>query len=134
MNGASATALDKAMSSSSDIALGVPVSMRKLGDSVVIETGAATPGDVAKAHLLLVFYTPKAEVAVERGENAGKTIVYRNAVTAVQAAGMWKGSAGRWEIPISEIDKKDGGGAAVLLQSMKGGVPGQILGAALLER
>ena len=47
---------------------------------------------------------------------------------------MWHGKAARFEFPQSEIAKKEGG-CAVLLQSVsKDGLPGPILGAALISR
>ena len=46
---------------------------------------------------------------------------------------MWHGAAARYEFPASEIAKKGAGGCAVLLQSTgKDGLPGPILGAALI--
>ena len=46
---------------------------------------------------------------------------------------MWHGAAARYEFPASEIAKKGTGGCAVLLQSTgKNGLPGPILGAALI--
>jgi hypothetical protein len=45
---------------------------------------------------------------------------------------MWHGKAARFELPRSEINKK--GGCAILLQSMsKEGLPGPILGAAVVS-
>lgn len=133
MNGASARKVDAAIErmAEGDDALSVDVSARREGDSVVIVTGDSSSG-YAKAHILLVVCRPATSVEIRRGENAGRTLVYRNAVARIQAAGMWKGKAGRWEIPASEIG--EGNGAAVLIQAMrKDGAPGPILGAAMLE-
>jgi hypothetical protein len=50
----------------------------------------------------------------------------------VQTAGMWHGEPARFELPMSELDKKQG--CAVLLQSVsKDGLPGPILGATILQ-
>ena len=82
---------------------------------------------------MLVYYDPAKPVVIERGENSGETITYWNSVTDIQTAGMWHGAAARYEFPASEIAKKGAGGCAVLLQSTgKDGLPGPILGAALI--
>ena len=40
----------------------------------------------------LVRYKPAETVTIERGENAGKTITYRNIVTSWERVGEWSGS------------------------------------------
>ncbi|TIM38087.1 MAG: DUF1223 domain-containing protein [Mesorhizobium sp.] len=53
--------------------------------------------------------------------------------SGIQTAGMWHGKAQRYELPMSVISKK--GGCAVLLQSVgKDGLPGPILGAAIIHK
>ena len=60
-------------------------------------------------------------------------IAAKQSVTDIQTAGVWHGTAARYEFPASEIAKKGAGGCAVLLQSTgKDGLPGPILGAALI--
>jgi hypothetical protein len=111
--------------------LGVGLTVTRAGESVVIEAEAAT-GDVTAAHLVVVYFEPAQPVLIERGENAGRTVTYWNAVSDVQTAGMWHGKAARFELPASEVSKK--GGCAVLLQSVsKDGLPGPILGAAIIR-
>ncbi len=111
--------------------LSVDISVTRSGDSVVIDTAGA-PGGKGDAHLLLVHFEPLKPVTIERGENKGRTITYANPVTDIQTAGMWHGKAARFELPRSEITKK--GGCAILLQSVsKDGLPGPILGAAVIR-
>lgn len=113
--------------------MAIDVGIRRGPDSIIVETGAATHGR-GKANVLLVFFEPRTPVVIGRGENAGKTIVYWNAVAAVQAAGLWHGQPTRLEIPDTELRKKGSRGCAVLLQSMrKDGTPGPIIGAAILD-
>lgn len=110
----------------------VGIAISHAGGSVIIETDAA-PGGEGNAHLVLVFFDPMRPVVIQRGENKGKTITYANPVTDIQAAGMWHGKATRFEFPQSEISRK--GGCAVLLQSVNSdGLPGPILGAAIVGR
>lgn len=114
--------------------MAVDVSIHQGADSLIIETGAATHGK-GKANVLLVFYEPRTEVDITRGENAGKTMTYWNAVSGVQAAGRWHGQKTRLEIPDTELKKKGSRGCAVLLQAVrKDGKPGPIIGAAILAR
>jgi hypothetical protein len=110
--------------------LSVDISVTRTGESVTIDAAAA-PGEKRDAHLVLVHFDPMKPVTIERGENKGQTITYANPVTSVQTAGMWHGKAARFELPRSEVNKK--GGCAILLQAVnKEGLPGPILGAAVV--
>jgi hypothetical protein len=109
----------------------VDIKVMRAGDSIVIDAGEGA-GD-EKGRVVLVYFDPARPVAIERGENSGKTLTYWNAVTAMQTAGMWHGAAARYELPASEIAKKGAGGCAVLLQATgENGLPGPILGAAMV--
>ena len=111
--------------------LSVELKVMRAGDSVVIDAGEGA--DQQEGQIVLVYYDPARPVVIDRGENRGKTITYWNSVTDIQTAGVWHGAAARYEFPASEIAKKGAGGCAVLLQSTdKDGVPGPILGAALI--
>jgi hypothetical protein len=133
VNGADGPAVKHMVERFARSGLGMSVSLvaTRKGDSVVIEAGAGTVAS-AKAHLVLVFFQTRNPVAIERGENRGKTMTYWNSVSDVQTAGMWHGQSARFEFPASEIDKKDG--CAALLQSVDAnGLPGPILGATLVK-
>ncbi|MBL8581912.1 MAG: thioredoxin family protein [Rhizobiaceae bacterium] len=114
--------------------LNVGISVRRTADRLVIEVGAARE-PVGEAMVVLVSFRPASVVAIDRGENSGSTLTYWNAVSSVRTAGMWNGEPARFELPIKEVSRKGSGGCAVLLQAMAaGGLPGPILGAALLDR
>lgn len=111
--------------------LAVDLTVTRVGDSYMIDAGKGSAPHT-KAHLVLVYFDTKKPVVIERGENTGATVTYWNAVSAIQAAGMWHGKAQRFELPASEITKK--AGCAVLLQSVdQSGLPGAILGAAVIR-
>lgn len=113
-----------------DKGLSVPITVTRVGESVVIDAAGAPEGK-GDAHLVLVHFERSKSVSIERGENKGRMITYANPVTDVQTAGMWHGKATRIELPRSEINKK--GGCAVLLQQVsRNGLPGPILGAAIV--
>jgi hypothetical protein len=120
--------------SSAGQGMNVDIKVMHAGDSVVIDAGEGVGAD-QKGQVVLVYYEPMRPVAIERGENRGKTVTYWNAVTDIQTAGMWHGVSARYEFPASEIAEKGKGGCAVLLQSTgQDGLPGPILGAALIKK
>lgn len=135
VNGADRAALEGAIGAASEAnALPVEVELSYEGDTVVIETG---PGRVpgGEAHVMLVYFNPATEVEITRGRNKGRSFTFWNSVSRFHSAGVWHGRAARFEIPISEIVKKGAGGCAVLVQAMtRDGMPGAILGAAILRK
>lgn len=127
-NGSDRTAIESALGNNGG--LPVPVSVKRAGDSMVIEVGES-PGVNQKAHVLLVYYGQTTPIVIGEGENQGRTIHYWNPVKGMQTAGVWHGAVARFEMPASEIAKKGPGGSAVLVQAVgKDGAPGAILGAA----
>lgn len=134
LKGSNRSEVEKALADLEEAGQGmaIDVGIRRGPDSIIVETGAATHGR-GKANVLLVFFEPRTPVEIGRGENAGKTIVYWNAVSSVQAAGRWYGQPTRLEIPDTEFARRGSRGCAVLLQSLrKDGTPGPIIGAAIL--
>ncbi len=134
VNGAHRSEVSEALEDmkSAGTALKVDVGVTQSGESVIIKTGAAKE-PVGEAHVVLVSYDAAQPVQITRGENAGKTVVYWNAVKSIQTAGMWRGKEARFEMPLSDMAKK-GANCAVLLQSAgKDGAPGTILGAAVVR-
>ncbi|WP_027059373.1 DUF1223 domain-containing protein [Mesorhizobium loti] len=110
----------------------VPIKVSRTSDRVIIDAGDAGSGP-SDAHVVIVYFEQPQTVKIAQGENSGRKMTYWNAVTGIQTAGMWHGKAQRYELPMSEINKK--GGCAVLLQSVgKDGMPGPILGAAFIHK
>lgn len=114
--------------------LTVGMTLTDLGDRMRV-TAEGAPNDGSKVHIVLVYFRRHADVAIERGENSGKTIAYVNAVLDYQTIGMWEGEGLTVDIPHSELAAKEADGCAVLLQkATDGGHPGAIIGAAILPR
>jgi hypothetical protein len=91
----------------------------------IVEIGK---GAVAQdATLWLMPFAPSIAVKIEKGENAGKDIVYYNVVRKLVPAGMWHGAAMTLTLPKQDILLPDCRGAAALLQQ---GEHGPILAAA----
>jgi hypothetical protein len=132
-DGAAVAGLVERLGRSGD-GLSVDVSATYADERVVVQTGDAR-GPEKEANVVFVYFDPEKTVRIERGENRGKTITYRNAVLSVQTAGMWNGKAARFEMPESEMTRQGAHGCAVLLQATeKDGLPGPIIGAAMLEK
>jgi hypothetical protein len=134
VNGAKREAVEGALArmKAAGDGLTIDIDITRSADSIMIDADGA-PGGRGKAHLVLVYFDPTRPIVIERGENKGRTISYANPVTGVQTVGMWHGRPVRFEFPQSEVAKK--GGCAVLLQTVSAdGLPGPILGAALIRR
>ena len=119
-------ALDAAML---DLPVDITVSDRMLKIAV-----AARPG-IDDAVVWLVTYRDRAEVTIDNGENAGKTMVYTQVVTKRQVLGMWEAATGaQLKLPLDEVLDQDSTGVAVLVQQDDNGLPGPIIGAAAFEK
>jgi hypothetical protein len=89
-------------------------------DAVAIGAGAAPAGG---AEVWLALYDPRTiEVAVARGENAGRKLAHRNVVKHLTRLGAWNGAATRLPLPPS------GGLARAVIVQQRG--VGPILAAA----
>ena len=73
------------------------------GPSVGFASGALTVGQAApagEAEVWLVRYDPRViEVAVKRGENAGRTLPHKNIVREMLLLGKWNGAAASFPLP-----------------------------------
>ncbi len=98
--------------------------MRK-GDQVAIRASAQVALD-GPLVVQLVRYLPQAKVAIERGENAGRTIVYSNIVTSWARIGEWSG-ADDLEMTVPA----PGSDAVVVILQQAG--PGMIVAASALK-
>ena len=135
MNGAKRGKVENAIRRMAGTAEGMSVDLdvSYVGDLLVIETGSVNR-DVGDAQVFLVYFDSATKVEIDRGRNTGRSYTYVNAVSGFHTVGMWHGKAARFELPVSEIARKASGGCAVLVQEMReGGLPGPILGAALLS-
>ena len=135
LSGAKTAMVEKALTSldRKGIGMTVDLSAQTGGDSIVISVGPAAEA-ASKAHVTLAFFEPSKRVQVKGGRNVGRTFVYRNSVMATQSVGMWHGQQARFELPIDVLQSRKAGGAAVLLQQVDAnGLPGAIIGAALIE-
>jgi hypothetical protein len=115
-----------------DAGNGVPIDVDAdlTKDEMTISVGAGA----GKADVVIAYFKKLTTVEIAKGENTGKKITYRNAVTKLETVGMWDGKAMTIKLPAALISKKGQDGCAILVQSHdKDGNPGRIYGAAMLE-
>lgn len=103
----------------------VRLSVERQGDMVVIRA-VADPALPAGAVVELVRYEPSAVVEIERGENAGRTVTYRNIVTEWTKLADWPGVA-----PLELTAPAPGAAPLVVIVQEPG--PAAVLAAARVE-
>lgn len=118
------TAVARALDAQLGLASRVTLTAERRGDMVIIRA-EADPPLTAPARVDVVRYVDRAEVAIERGENAGLNVAYHNIVTDWKEVGDWPGLA-----PL-EISAKASGNAPVVVIIQTEGL-GEILAAVRL--
>jgi hypothetical protein len=114
--------------------LTVPITLSSSGDAITVTVPEASRPDLPHATLWLVMYNPAITVAIERGENGGRTLTYSNVVKRLRPIAMWKGNLLSVDIPMSELSHAKAPRGAVILQTEKSdGLPGVVIGAATLD-
>jgi len=103
----------------------VRLTVERQGDQVVIRAIAEPPLG-APVEVQIVRYLPRADVAIERGENAGKTVTYHNIVTEWTKLGDWPGTA-----PLEMTVPAPGAEPVVVILQEPG--PAEVLAAARVE-
>ena len=118
VNGSTVAENSSFNSSISSALAGLPVAVSAKASAGKLTVNVAS--GAGAANLYIVTYTESKIVKIGRGENGGRDIVYRHAVSGIKNIGKWNGSAMSVTVPA-------GGNCAVLLQRPG---PGAILGAA----
>lgn len=116
----------------SEAALPLSVNLHRSGDMLKI----SVPPDarLPNAVVWLVTYIDRAEISIDRGDNAGKSMVYTQVVTGRQILGMWEAHSGaELKLPLTEMLGAGNTGLAVVVQQESKGLPGAILAAATYE-
>jgi hypothetical protein len=103
------------------------------GDGTVEIEVAEMPDSGKPATIRLVLLTSQAEVAIARGENAGRTIDYYNVVREIRPIGMWHGDTVKISLPEDEIMADGVDTCAIIVQEELAKGPGAIVGAAMLH-
>ncbi len=135
--GSDKAAIERAIAQSREGAvkpLTLPVTMKVTDGEVTVNVPAAA-GQAGNAEVWLCPITASAPVAIGRGENNGRTIVYNNVVRSWRKLGVWTGKAETFSIALSDLStaNESPGGIdrlAVVVQSGVAAKPGVMLGAA----
>ena len=111
----------------------VAVSAELSPEEMTIAIGDGSVTGIDKADIVVAYFRKHSAVEIQKGENQGKKIVYRNAVTKLETVGIWEGKALTVKLPAAVLAKRGFDGCAILLQSHDAdNNPGRILGAAAL--
>ncbi len=108
-----------------DAARAVTLTLERQGDGIVIRA-VSQRAFAEPVRVQLVRFRPEETVVIERGENAGRTVTYRNIVTSWQALGDWTG-----ETPLDLQAQAPGADPAVVILQESG--PSAILAAARID-
>ncbi|MGI9504036.1 MAG: DUF1223 domain-containing protein, partial [Geminicoccaceae bacterium] len=84
-------------------------------------------GDKAAATVWLAAYDHVNEVAIDRGENGGKTLTYHRSVRELTELGRYDGETMTTDLPLARLAADGRDGAAILVQRQSDGA---IVGAA----
>jgi len=127
--GSRAEAVAAAIGTAQHESLGVPIEVSMHGSSFEVRIGGSEEFAGRRARILAVPLLSAETVAIERGENRGKTITYHNVSRALKPIGTWTGEAQTLSLPHDAVMTADADRCAVILQDESSGA---ILGAALL--
>jgi hypothetical protein len=126
--GSDRQAIEAACKNASNVA--VPVTLTRNGDNIEVEIGA---GQGAPASVWLLTVARTTPVAIDRGENRGRTVTYSNVVRSWQRVAEWSGSAMKSSVPLPELKAKDANAIVVLVQPGSIENPGPVRGASMLD-
>jgi hypothetical protein len=100
----------------------VPLRVHFEDGTLVVQVGRAPAGAaVSDARLLLAVVQDAGTVSIRRGENANRTVAYRNIVRSLKTMGAWAGTPSTLRVAKSEFSIADTQSLVVLLQNGAGG-------------
>lgn len=73
-------------------------------------------GDDGACTLWLIGFDRAHDVAIERGENRGRTLRYHNVVRTIERFGRWTGAASTFELPLARHAAEGRAGLAIVVQ------------------
>lgn len=112
----------------------LPLAMDLTLSGDVLKISVPARAGLPDAVVWLVTYMNRADVKIDSGENAGKSMVYTQVVTGRQVLGMWESRTGaELKLPLGEVLGAANTGIAIVVQQERGGLPGAILAAAAYE-
>jgi hypothetical protein len=105
----------------------VPVTLKLAGNEVDVAIGG---GPRREATIWMAHTASSRTVAINRGENRGRTVTYHNVVRSFAAVGKWSGDALTLRLPTKGQTSDNSDGVVVWVQA---GEMGRVLGAAQIK-
>ncbi|MGB3865851.1 MAG: DUF1223 domain-containing protein [Xanthobacteraceae bacterium] len=129
--GSDRAAIDAAMRETRGAAMSVPVSMTVSGKQLNVTVAAAPAEHAARQGEIWICAISRAvPIAIGRGENRGREVVYHNVVRNWLKVGDWLGQSASWSVPMENIARDGVDAAVVYVQDGTHDRPGAMLGAA----
>ena len=125
--GSRRSSIDQAVTETS-ASLRIPLSVERKANEIIVSAGAVDGDNTARGKIVLMPILGARQVAIGRGENANRKVVYTNIVRDIIPIGTWKGRTAVIKIPAAQFKNYDG--VVVLLQAGTIAQPGAIIGAA----
>ena len=114
-----------------DKVMSLPVTMSLSGKQLTVSVAAAKDANTPmRGEIWLCSISKAVPIAIGRGENSGREVIYHNVVRNVLKVGDWNGSPGSWTVPLDSVMRDGIDAAAVLIQDGSRDKPGPMLGAA----
>ena len=114
--GSRVAAVDKDIAGREHDMQALPIHVVVTAQAVHVRVSRADPAPKKDATIWLFVIRPAARVKIGAGENEGRTVTYRNIVTAVKAVGMWSGKPVSLALPRSSLGGGPDDGIAVIVQ------------------
>ncbi|MGB3447640.1 MAG: DUF1223 domain-containing protein [Xanthobacteraceae bacterium] len=131
--GSDRPAIDAAMrdTAQANDVMSVPVSMAVSGKQLNVTVTAASAGHAARqAEIWICAISRAVPIAIARGENRGREVIYHNVVRNWLKVGDWSGKTASWSVPMENIVRDGVDAAVVYVQDGTRERPGAMLGAA----
>jgi hypothetical protein len=114
-----------------DKVMSLPVTMSLSGEQLTVSVAAAKGANTPmRGEIWLCSISKAVPIAISRGENSGREVIYHNVVRNLLKVGDWNGSPGSWTVPLDSVMRDGIDAAAVLVQDGSRDKPGPMLGAA----
>ena len=112
------------------IPLSLPVTLSIADNKVTASVPTAKDG-TRNGEVWLCPITSRVSIAIERGENHGRSLTYYNVVRRWVKLGDWTGKAESFSVPLADVAANDIDSFVVVVQSGGADKPGLMLGAAV---
>lgn len=113
-----------------DKVMSLPVTMTLSGKQLTVSVAAGKDSAPARGEVWLCSISKSVPIAIGRGENRGREVVYHNVVRNLLKVGDFTGSSQSWNVPLDSVLRDGIDAAAVLVQDGSRDKPGRMLGAA----